>query len=37
VHQYVVGYKGGQAGFVKRADELAAKYGERFTAPDSLR
>ncbi|QCB49272.1 3-hydroxyacyl-CoA dehydrogenase [Rhodococcus sp. PAMC28707] len=37
VHQYVVGYKGGQAGFVARADELAAKYGERFTAPDSLR
>jgi 3-hydroxyacyl-CoA dehydrogenase / enoyl-CoA hydratase / 3-hydroxybutyryl-CoA epimerase len=37
VHQYIVGYKGGQAGFVKRADELAAKYGERFTAPSSLR
>lgn len=37
VHQYIVGYKGGQAGFVARADELAAKYGERFTAPDSLR
>ncbi len=37
VHQYIVGYKGGQAGFVARADDLAAKYGERFTAPDSLR
>ncbi|WP_018024955.1 3-hydroxyacyl-CoA dehydrogenase NAD-binding domain-containing protein [Corynebacterium ulceribovis] len=27
----------GVAGFVARADELAAKFGERFTAPDSLR
>ena len=37
VHQYVVGYPGGQAGFVARADELAKKYGERFTVPASLR
>ncbi|MFC7451112.1 3-hydroxyacyl-CoA dehydrogenase NAD-binding domain-containing protein [Rhodococcus daqingensis] len=37
VHQYVVGYKGGKAGFVKRAEELAAKYGERFTPPASLK
>ena len=37
VHQYVVGYPGGQAGFVTRADELAKKYGERFQVPASLR
>ncbi|MEU8894974.1 3-hydroxyacyl-CoA dehydrogenase NAD-binding domain-containing protein [Nocardia sp. NPDC048505] len=37
VHQFIVGYPGGQAGFVARADELAAKYGERFQVPDSLR
>ncbi|TQF74892.1 3-hydroxyacyl-CoA dehydrogenase [Rhodococcus spelaei] len=37
VHQYIVGYEGGKAGFVKRAEELAAKYGERFTPPASLR
>ncbi|MFE3290385.1 3-hydroxyacyl-CoA dehydrogenase NAD-binding domain-containing protein [Rhodococcus sp. NPDC059234] len=37
VHQYVVGYEGGKAGFVKRAEELAAKYGERFTPPASLK
>ena len=38
VHQFIVGYpNGGQAAFVARADELAAKYGERFKAPDSLR
>jgi 3-hydroxyacyl-CoA dehydrogenase / enoyl-CoA hydratase / 3-hydroxybutyryl-CoA epimerase len=35
--QYIVGYPGGKAGFVARARELAAKYGERFTPPDSLR
>ena len=34
--QYVVGYPGGKAGFVARARELAAKYGDRFTPPDSL-
>lgn len=37
VHQFVVGYKGGTAGFVARADELAAKFGERFEVPASLR
>ncbi|MEV6274534.1 3-hydroxyacyl-CoA dehydrogenase NAD-binding domain-containing protein [Nocardia sp. NPDC051832] len=37
VHQFIVGYPGGQAGFVARADELAAKYGERFQVPASLR
>ncbi len=35
--QYVDQYAGGVAGFVARADGLAAAYGERFTAPDSLR
>jgi 3-hydroxyacyl-CoA dehydrogenase/enoyl-CoA hydratase/3-hydroxybutyryl-CoA epimerase len=34
--QYIVGYPGGQAGFVARAKELAAKYGDRFLPPDSL-
>ena len=34
--QYIVGYPGGKEGFVARARELAAKYGERFTPPDSL-
>jgi 3-hydroxyacyl-CoA dehydrogenase / enoyl-CoA hydratase / 3-hydroxybutyryl-CoA epimerase len=34
--QYIVGYPGGKAGFVARANELAAKYGERFTPPASL-
>jgi len=37
VMQYIEGYPGGPAGFVARADELAAKYGPRFTAPESLR
>ncbi|MCU1643497.1 MAG: putative 3-hydroxyacyl-CoA dehydrogenase [Nocardia sp.] len=37
VHQFVVGYPGGTAGFVARADELAAKFGERFEVPASLR
>ncbi|MFF0818032.1 3-hydroxyacyl-CoA dehydrogenase NAD-binding domain-containing protein [Rhodococcus sp. NPDC003318] len=36
VHQFVVGYPGGQAAFVARAEELAAKYGARFTPPASL-
>jgi 3-hydroxyacyl-CoA dehydrogenase / enoyl-CoA hydratase / 3-hydroxybutyryl-CoA epimerase len=40
VAQFVVGYQGpggtGKAAFVARARELAAKYGERFTPPDSL-
>ena len=38
--QYIVGYQGlagtGKAGFVARAKELAAKYGDRFNPPDSL-
>ncbi len=38
VHQFIVGYpNGGQAAFVARAEELAAKFGERFTPPASLR
>jgi len=36
VLQYVDGYEGGPAGFVARARELAAKYGERFEPPESL-
>jgi 3-hydroxyacyl-CoA dehydrogenase/enoyl-CoA hydratase/3-hydroxybutyryl-CoA epimerase len=31
--QYMVGYQGGLAGFVARARELAAQYGERFQPP----
>ncbi|ONM47469.1 3-hydroxyacyl-CoA dehydrogenase NAD-binding domain-containing protein [Nocardia donostiensis] len=37
VHQFIVGYPGGQEAFVARADELAEKYGERFEVPASLR
>ncbi len=37
VIQYIDGYPGGPAGFVARADELKAKYGERFEVPESLR
>ena len=36
VLQYINGYEGGVAGFVTRANELAATYGERFTPPTSL-
>jgi 3-hydroxyacyl-CoA dehydrogenase/enoyl-CoA hydratase/3-hydroxybutyryl-CoA epimerase len=36
VLQYVNGYPGGPAGFVARARELADRYGERFTPPESL-
>ena len=36
VLQYINGYEGGPAGFVARAQELAATYGERFTPPASL-
>jgi 3-hydroxyacyl-CoA dehydrogenase/enoyl-CoA hydratase/3-hydroxybutyryl-CoA epimerase len=44
VLQYINGYRGGSdhperrgpAGFVQRARELAARYGERFTPPASL-
>jgi 3-hydroxyacyl-CoA dehydrogenase / enoyl-CoA hydratase / 3-hydroxybutyryl-CoA epimerase len=34
--QYIVGYPGGKEGFVARARDLAAKYGDRFLPPDSL-
>lgn len=34
--QYIVGYPGGKAGFVMRARELAAEYGDRFNPPQSL-
>jgi 3-hydroxyacyl-CoA dehydrogenase/enoyl-CoA hydratase/3-hydroxybutyryl-CoA epimerase len=34
--QYVNGYEGGVAGFVARARELAAAYGERFDPPALL-
>ena len=36
VFQYINGYKGGVAGFVARARELAETYGERFEPPASL-
>ncbi|MFE3280997.1 3-hydroxyacyl-CoA dehydrogenase NAD-binding domain-containing protein [Nocardia sp. NPDC059239] len=36
VVQYINGYEGGVAGFVARAKDLAAKYGERFEPPASL-
>lgn len=36
VLQYINGYPGGPAGFVARAQELAAQYGDRFTPPASL-
>ncbi len=36
VLQYINGYDGGPAGFVARARELAATYGERFEPPASL-
>jgi 3-hydroxyacyl-CoA dehydrogenase/enoyl-CoA hydratase/3-hydroxybutyryl-CoA epimerase len=36
VLQYINGYPGGLAGFVARAQELAERYGERFTVPASL-
>ena len=36
VLQYINGYDGGIAGFVARARELAAKYGDRFDPPASL-
>ena len=36
VAQYVVQYAGGVAGFVARARELAARYGDRFVPPASL-
>ena len=36
VLQFIIGYDGGLAGFVARARELAATYGDRFTPPASL-
>jgi 3-hydroxyacyl-CoA dehydrogenase/enoyl-CoA hydratase/3-hydroxybutyryl-CoA epimerase len=36
VIQYIEGYEGGVAGFVTRARELAARYGDRFEPPASL-
>jgi 3-hydroxyacyl-CoA dehydrogenase / enoyl-CoA hydratase / 3-hydroxybutyryl-CoA epimerase len=36
VLQYIDGYEDGVAGFVSRARELAATYGERFEPPASL-
>jgi 3-hydroxyacyl-CoA dehydrogenase/enoyl-CoA hydratase/3-hydroxybutyryl-CoA epimerase len=36
VLQYINGYEGGLSGFVARARELAAKYGQRFEPPASL-
>jgi len=36
VLQYINGYEGGPTGFVARARELAARYGERFEPPASL-
>ncbi|MGH3624706.1 MAG: 3-hydroxyacyl-CoA dehydrogenase NAD-binding domain-containing protein [Sciscionella sp.] len=36
VIQYINGYPGGTAGFVARARELAARYGDRFIPPVSL-
>jgi 3-hydroxyacyl-CoA dehydrogenase/enoyl-CoA hydratase/3-hydroxybutyryl-CoA epimerase len=36
VLQYINGYDGGLPGFVARARELAARYGERFEPPASL-
>ncbi|MFI9411393.1 3-hydroxyacyl-CoA dehydrogenase NAD-binding domain-containing protein [Nocardia gamkensis] len=36
VLQYIDGYAGGVAGFVRRAEELAAAYGGRFAPPQSL-
>lgn len=37
VARYMDQYPGGLPGFVARAEELAQRYGERFTPPESLR
>jgi 3-hydroxyacyl-CoA dehydrogenase / enoyl-CoA hydratase / 3-hydroxybutyryl-CoA epimerase len=37
VLRYIDQYEGGRAGFVARAEELAAVHGERFSPPASLR
>jgi 3-hydroxyacyl-CoA dehydrogenase / enoyl-CoA hydratase / 3-hydroxybutyryl-CoA epimerase len=34
--QFITGYPGGKAAFVARAEELAARYGDRFNPPASL-
>jgi 3-hydroxyacyl-CoA dehydrogenase/enoyl-CoA hydratase/3-hydroxybutyryl-CoA epimerase len=34
--QYINQYEGGLKGFIARANELKAQYGERFTVPASL-
>ena len=34
--QYINQYEGGLKGFVTRAQELAAKYGDRFNPPALL-
>jgi 3-hydroxyacyl-CoA dehydrogenase / enoyl-CoA hydratase / 3-hydroxybutyryl-CoA epimerase len=36
VLQYINGYENGLSGFVARARELSAKYGDRFEPPASL-
>ncbi|HEX9336639.1 MAG TPA: hypothetical protein VF892_12175, partial [Pseudonocardiaceae bacterium] len=36
VIQYINQYSGGLPGFVARANELARRYGARFTPPQSL-
>jgi 3-hydroxyacyl-CoA dehydrogenase/enoyl-CoA hydratase/3-hydroxybutyryl-CoA epimerase len=36
VLQFINGYRGGLPGFVARARELADRYGDRFTPPESL-
>ncbi|GGC73297.1 enoyl-CoA hydratase/isomerase family protein [Hoyosella rhizosphaerae] len=35
--QYIKGYEGGVDGFIARAQDLAAKYGERFAPPARLK
>ena len=37
VARYMDQYPGGLPGFVARAEELAERYGDRFTPPESLR
>ncbi|MCP3801573.1 3-hydroxyacyl-CoA dehydrogenase NAD-binding domain-containing protein [Allokutzneria sp. A3M-2-11 16] len=37
VLQYINGYEGGPKGFLARAEELAERYGDRFTPPALLR
>ena len=36
VLQFINGYPGGIQGFIDRANQLAAAYGDRFTPPESL-